>query len=228
MIPLALWLALAAAPVKVERVSHAGHAFTVTTVDLTGSTVKLSWSGRGRRLPEVLAPQVLLATNAGIFEPGFVPTGLLVTDGATRTPLNAARGEGNFFLEPNGVFLVRADGGAAVVPTAAFKPEGVQQATQSGPLLVTAGALHPRFTAGSKNLAVRSGVGVREGVVVFAISDEPVNLHDFATLFRDALHCPDALYLDGTISELWARGLPLERVGRREFAGIVTVTQRGP
>jgi uncharacterized protein YigE (DUF2233 family) len=37
---------------------------------------------------------------------------------------------------------------------------------------------------------------------VFAISEVPVNLYEFATLFRDVLHCPDALYLDGLISSL--------------------------
>jgi len=43
--------------------------------------------------------------------------------------------------------------------------------------------------------------------VVFAISEEPVNLYEFAVLFRDVLRCPDALYLDGVISSLYAPGL---------------------
>ena len=51
-------------------------------------------------------------------------------------------------------------------------------------------------------------VGIdREGRVVFAISDMPINFHDFATLFRDRLDAPNALYLDGSISAMYAPGL---------------------
>ena len=35
-------------------------------------------------------------------------------------------------------------------------------------------------------------------------SEAPVNFHEFATMFRDVLRCPDALFLDGTISSLHA------------------------
>ncbi|WP_246752759.1 phosphodiester glycosidase family protein [Sinorhizobium sp. BG8] len=42
------------------------------------------------------------------------------------------------------------------------------------------------------------------GNVVFAISRHAVRFHDFATLFRDELGCRDALYLDGSISSLYA------------------------
>ena len=45
------------------------------------------------------------------------------------------------------------------------------------------------------------------GVVVFAISDSPVTFDTFARLFRDALACPNALFLDGSVSSLYAPGL---------------------
>jgi uncharacterized protein YigE (DUF2233 family) len=55
---------------------------------------------------------------------------------------------------------------------------------------------------------IRNGVGVSNaGRVVLAISEEPVSLHEFAMLFRDALDCPNALYLDGVISSLHAPAL---------------------
>jgi uncharacterized protein YigE (DUF2233 family) len=31
-----------------------------------------------------------------------------------------------------------------------------------------------------------------------------VNFYSFATLFRDRLQCPDALFLDGSVSSLYA------------------------
>lgn len=52
--------------------------------------------------------------NGGIFEPGFVPSGLLVQDGVELTPINRNNGEGNFFLKPNGVFLPGPKGAAVI------------------------------------------------------------------------------------------------------------------
>lgn len=54
--------------------------------------------GRGER-PLILA-------NGGIFEPGGIPSGLLVQEGRELRPMNRRDGKGNFFLKPNGVFLV--------------------------------------------------------------------------------------------------------------------------
>jgi len=71
-------------------------------------------------------------------------------------------------------------------------------ATQSGPMLVINGRLHPRFDRNSTSLKARNGVGVRaDGKVVFAISQAEVSFDAFARLFRDALNCPNALFLDG-------------------------------
>ena len=39
---------------------------------------------------------------------------------------------------------------------------------------------------------------------LFAISQEPVTFHQFGTLFRDVLKTPQALYLDGNVSRLYA------------------------
>src|SRR5690606_21216807 len=124
-------------------------------------------------------------TNAGIYEPGFIPTGLHVEDGETLVPLNTDDGRGNFFLKPNGVFVVGEDG-AAVVSTEDYAAgrvpvERVRYATQSGPLLVRDGALHPAFGPRSTSCRTRTGVGVTEdGQVVLAVSNGAVNLYDFA------------------------------------------------
>jgi uncharacterized protein YigE (DUF2233 family) len=98
-------------------------------------------------------------------------------------------------------------------------------ATQSGPMLVIDGAIHPKFLVDATSRKRRNGAGVREdGVVVFAISDSAVTFHEFASYFRDALKTPNALYLDGTISRLHA-----PEIGRNEpglpmgpIVGVVT------
>ena len=58
------------------------------------------------------------------------------------------------------------------------------------------------------DLAVRA-----DGTVVFAISDAPLNFHRFARLFRDVLETPDALFLDGNISRLYAPMLDRHDLG---------------
>ena len=152
---------------------------------------------------------VQLAMNAGMYHDGLGPVGLFVEDGRQETPLNRADGEGNFFLKPNGVFFVRKDGSAGVMETAAYEaahPEGdpdIAYATQSGPMLVIDGKVHPRFEQDGTSRFIRNGVGVRgDGTVVLAISRQPVSLGSFARLFKDELACPNALFLDGAISTL--------------------------
>jgi uncharacterized protein YigE (DUF2233 family) len=151
---------------------------------------------RGQRL--------IFAMNAGMYQPDLSPLGIYISDGKQLTPLNTTNGIGNFFLKPNGVFLL-SDAGARVVETSEYSqlPGPVSLATQSGPLLVRAGKIHPAFNLKSVSRTIRNGVGVPSpDIAIFAISDEPVNFFEFATLFRDVLGCPDALYLDGLISSL--------------------------
>jgi uncharacterized protein YigE (DUF2233 family) len=144
--------------------------------------------------------------NAGMFHPDFQPVGLFVSEGRERHPIELAHGEGNFFLQPNGVFLVTADG-PRVIESAAWPRidrRDVRLATQSGPLLVKDGALTPPVASPSTSLRTRNGVCANGPEAIFVISDAPVSLHDFARYFRDVLHCRDALYLDGAISSLYA------------------------
>ena len=149
--------------------------------------------------------KVTAIMNGGIYETGLVPSGLYIEKGKVLYPLNLKPGKGNFFLKPNGVFLI---GGkplkASVVTSQEYKGKGVQLAVQSGPILLRGGRVHPAFNEGSKSKLVRNGVGVdAEGRVVFALGDRenPSNLWTFAKLFEH-LGCKDALFLDGTISKL--------------------------
>ncbi|WP_159437472.1 phosphodiester glycosidase family protein [Hymenobacter daecheongensis] len=153
-------------------------------------------AGRGQRL--------VFAMNAGMFTPTHAPVGLYIEDFQTRVPLNTGTGRGNFYLKPNGVFYLLADGRAGVCETSRFRPRPtVRYATQSGPLLVLDGQIHPAFTPGSRNLNIRNGVGVLpNGHVLLAMSKTPVSLYDFAAWFRRQ-GCRQALYLDGAISRAY-------------------------
>jgi uncharacterized protein YigE (DUF2233 family) len=185
------------------------NAYTVCEVDLRKATVRLYWKRPDGtpyaylsslpRAPEGEGGRLLFAANAGMFDPALKPVGLYVEQGRELAHLNTRSAYGNFHMKPNGVFYVSADA-AAVAETRAFlqqKPRA-QLATQSGPMLVINGRLHPRFNRRSTSLKARDGVGVRaDGKVLFAISEGEVSFDAFARLFRDGLNCPNALFLDG-------------------------------
>ncbi len=147
------------------------------------------------------------AMNAGMYHSDRAPVGLYIQDGAETARLITSAGPGNFGLLPNGVFCILPQG-YAVIETRAFaaNPPPCRDATQSGPMLVIDGALHPRFLPDSTSRYVRNGVGVSPdgSRAFFAISDRPVTFHEFARLFRDVLGTPQALYFDGRISRLYA------------------------
>ena len=153
--------------------------------------------------------RMLFAINAGMYHPNLDPVGLYVERGRELASVKTGSGSGNFSLLPNGIFSI-GDRKAAVHETNDFLKDRshVDYATQSGPMLVIDGRLHPKFLADSTSRKIRDGVGVRDdGVAIFAISNDEVTFHTFARLFRDALGCDDALFLDGSISSLLAPGI---------------------
>ena len=152
---------------------------------------------------------LVFAMNGGMYHPDRRPVGLYIQDGVEVQRIVTRAGPGNFGLLPNGV-LCLTDTSATVIESRAFDADrpACRDATQSGPMLVIDGALHPRFLPDSDSTFVRNGVGVRnDGSLVMAISDAPVTFHHFARLFRDVLDTPNALFLDGNISRLHAPGL---------------------
>ena len=168
------------------------------------------------------------AMNAGMYGEDLKPIGLYVEDGSTLRKLNRRNGPGNFHLKPNGVFFIDGARGG-VMETEAFARSGIrpQFASQSGPMLVVDGRIHPKFSETGTSLQRRNGVGAPdEHTLVFVISDGWVNFHSFARLFRDHLKAPNALFLDGSISSLHAPD-----VGRSDgFAplGPIVALVKGP
>jgi uncharacterized protein YigE (DUF2233 family) len=216
-----LWLALACgqAWAACAAQTYADNSYTVCTFDVSREKValyNLGDDGQPYRyftaLEEALKAhgQTLeFAMNAGMYDQNQRPIGLYVENGKTLKKLNRRNGGGNFHLKPNGVFYV-AGGKAGVVDTETFAKRGIKvdYASQSGPMLVVNGQIHPKFSASGTSLKRRNGVGiVGESTLVFAISENPVNFYDFAAFFRDAIGAKNALFLDGSVSSLYSAEL---------------------
>ena len=150
------------------------------------------------------ASDIAFAMNAGMFDEEGRAIGLLIEEGKELNPINRRDGYGNFHMRPNGVFLVRRDGSTQVVTSEAFEPsDDIAFATQSGPMLLVDGELHPQFEPDGQSRHFRNGVGIApDGTPLFAISEEPVSFGRFARFYRDVLKADDALYFDGSVSSL--------------------------
>lgn len=148
--------------------------------------------------------RLVFAVNGGMYHKDLNPVGLYAENGNVVSQLNLEDGEGNFFLKPNGIFAL-TNMGPQVMDSRVWPVNPgfhVDYATQSGPMLVIEGLIHPLFKADSPNLNIRSGVGVSpDGRVHFVLSKNPVRFYDLALFFKDNLQCANALYLDGVISK---------------------------
>ncbi len=175
----------------------------------------------------------LMLTNAGMFMTNYAPLGFFCgDDGKSKVRLNTKQPAttGNFYIQPNGVFYIDAYGVPHIDSTAEFArllTTGklvTRKATQSGPMLVINGCINNSFTDGSKNVNIRSGVGVIDSKqVVFAISVQPCNFYEFALLFRDNFQCSNALFLDGAISQMYLKDINTGFQNGR-FGPMISVT----
>lgn len=221
---LAVWLLAApnasAREQECRDVKFRDADFTVCVVDMTQADMRLFLLdlqghpyGHFAKIDAALAEQgkrLIMAMNAGMYHDNRDPVGLFVEEGAELTPLVSRAGPGNFGMLPNGVFCIR-QGRADVIETLRFRKDNPRctYASQSGPMLVIDGKLHPRFLRDSTSRYKRNGVGTSADgrSAVFVISKQRVNFHHFASLFKDALKLPNALYFDGNISRLHAPDL---------------------
>ncbi|MEO9970632.1 MAG: phosphodiester glycosidase family protein [Hyphomonadaceae bacterium] len=214
---LVLWMVgCAAKPVPAcQPVTYNGNDYTVCSAKADADIRLFLYRPSGKPLSSFEAVntgladegrELIFAMNAGMYHETRAPVGLYVEEGHEAAAINTRARDGNFGLVPNGVFYV-SNGRAGVAETGAFleaAPE-VEYATQSGPMLVIEGTLHPAFNADGTSAKKRNGVGISADgdTVYFVISDGFVNFHSFASLFRDHLQTPNALFLDGTVSRLF-------------------------
>ena len=238
------WLAAVflLAPVAAEAaecrdLTFEGASYTVCEVALD-EDLRLFHSGPDgaygsfRKLDEALAAEgkaLGFAMNAGMYHRDLAPVGLYVEDGVEVSAIVTSDGPGNFGLLPNGVFCIGDS--FRVIESRTFKRDqpACRYATQSGPMLVIDGQLHPKLLPGSDSTYIRNGVGVSDDGTraVFAISNEAVNFHSFARLFRDELGLFEALYFDGNISRLYAPALARHDGGFPMGPIVGTVVPRG-
>lgn len=170
---------------------------------------------------------IVFATNAGMFHEDRTPVGLFISDSKIIQPINTEDGNGNFFLKPNGIFFMEKNGKLGVKETTKFEKSAIhpKYATQSGPLLLENGKIHPAFNEGSTNLRVRSGVGIiSQYQAVFLLSKTEVNYFDFSMTFKEKFKCKDALFLDGVISEVFIQDVH-QKKSTFDFSGIIAISE---
>ena len=225
--------------IEYREIRSGGNRYQVVRVDLTKADLRFYWQDDAGRpfgslaaLERWLAERgdtLLAATNAGIFYSTRLPAGLHVERGRELRPLNGSSDpppgekQGNFFYRPNGVFFVAEDGTARIVDSSHARAEipRMREATQSGPLLLLNG--QPHWLQGTR--VSRNAVGVcAPGEVVLVYAPDGVTVRELALFIRDQLECPDALYLDGTISGLWVPSANVRRDG--SYVGILGITRR--
>ncbi len=224
MLCAVLWAAQVSA-VTCEKLTHEDKRYTVCEVD-TSEDLRLFLNdengdllGHFSSVNEALEPQgkrLVFAMNAGMYHDDRSPVGHYVEEGQEQMRVIPNAGPGNFGLLPNGVFCIRGNR-ADVFETLDFVDQAPQCrfATQSGPMLVINGELHPRFLPNSTSRYTRNGVGTSaDGTrAVFAISDDYVTFFEFGSLFRDVLKTPNALFLDGNISRMYDRASNRSDIG---------------
>jgi uncharacterized protein YigE (DUF2233 family) len=212
-----------------RRLTFEGKRYVACSVDVARFEIEVTWRGEGGKpfgtigdyLQKMKSPdraRLAFVMNGGMYEPDLSPVGLLIERGRQQAPVNVSPGAGNFYWKPNGVFFA-GEGRVGILDTALYlkeKPK-TEYATQSGPMLLIKGAIDRRVLATISSKNIRNGVGVQDDrIAIFAVSEERVSFSDFARMFRDALSCRDALYLDGSISQLYAPS-----IGRTDQTGTV-------
>ena len=214
------WIALAGSShAACRNLSFADQSYTACSFDLTKDLLgvyNLDANGQPladfNNLASMLSEQgkiLQFATNAGMFGQDLKAIGLFVANGKTQHKLNRRNGAGNFHLKPNGVFYIKGQN-VGVMETDAYAKANIKPdfASQSGPMLVIDGEIHPKFSPGGTSAKIRNGVGmVDDHTVEFVISNEPVTFYGFASLFRDELDCSNALFLDGSVSSMFSAEL---------------------
>ncbi|WP_114520015.1 phosphodiester glycosidase family protein [Altererythrobacter sp. ZODW24] len=212
-----------------KKVEFEGSALTHCIADPADHRITTSLGPKAgepfRSLPNLAggraadAPLVAFAVNGGMYDDAGQPIGYYVERGERLKKLNQNEGGGNFHMLPNGVFF--GSGAKWEIKTSDDFYKNVSDrprfGTQSGPMLVIGGKLHPEISDDGESKKIRNAVGIgSDGRAHFVISEGSLSFGRLARFYRDELKVPNALFLDGTVSSLWDpatgrldNGLPL-------------------
>lgn len=220
-----------------HAVEHLGDAYSVCSYSVAEHEIRLfhsdasgtpfyQFSTLERELDEQ-GETLIFAMNGGMYHEDRRPVGFFRDAFGDQATVNTNDGPGNFHLKPNGVFWLDS-ARAGVSESQAFLDQAIDPdyATQSGPMLVIDGALHPALNPEGTSHRRRNGVGVSADgqTVYFAISDGAVTFYEFATLFHDEIGVPNALFLDGQVSRIFAPDLNRNEIGA-DLGPIVGVVE---
>lgn len=220
-------------------------ACNVFVANMDSVSIKMHWKNReGKNYYSIKTlltslenqkEEPVMITNAGMYTMNHEPQGLFIEKHGNelrQIDTTNPKTDANFYLKPNGIFFIDTLGKAYIETTEEYinhlkdKKSSAMYATQSGPMLVIDGAIHPAFVQGSPNRKIRSGVGIIDNKhVVFAISKEDMNFYDFALMFKDIFGCKDALFLDGVISLMYLKDIDSNVLGG-QFGPMISVTQK--
>ena len=213
-------------PAPCQTMVHQGDGYTVCVFEADKDDIRLFHSDADgepylqfdtleRELDEQ-GEELVFAMNGGMYHDDRRPVGFYRDPYGDQASVNTNDGPGNFHLKPNGVFWL-SESEAGITESGAYIEAELEPtyATQSGPLLVIDGALHPGLNPDGTSHRRRNGVGVSADgrTVYFVISDSAVTFHDFATLFRDVIAVPNALFLDGQVSRIYAPSINRNEIG---------------
>jgi len=187
-----------------------------------------SYRSIGNLLSEKKSDNILYACNGGMYLKDNNPQGLYIQDGKLITEMDEKQeGYGNFYMQPNGVFVLTKDS-AEIVKSTDLKNRGYKDvifATQSGPMLIIDGNINSKFSKNSKHLNIRNGVGVNDkNEVILVKSETPVSFYEMARLFKEKYNCKNALYLDGVISRAYLPEIDKQDLGGN-FGVMIYVTK---
>ena len=148
--------------------------YTVCRFDPAEADMRIYWRNADGRpygtfaaLAADLADQGLrldFGMNGGMYRDDLSPVGLLIENSVEVKALNTAgvapdvRPVPNFYKKPNGVFVIGKNAAATLSTERYIRDHPAAEfATQSGPMLLVDGRIHPAFIVGSSDLNRRIG-----------------------------------------------------------------------
>ena len=179
----------------------------VNKIDLYWKNDEGKYYNNANKLKNQLLKQnkeLLFSVNGGMYLKNRHPQGLYIEKGVLIKQKDTIQNAyGNFYMQPNGVFYITDSNKVHVCETTTFSSGNVKYATQSGPMLLIDGKIHPKFNKKSTSKFVRNGVGkLPNGNILFVMSKQTINFYDFANFFKNK-GCKNALYLDGFVSRTY-------------------------